>query len=471
MAFVSNNKANHLPREAVHTLSLCPVCLKRIDAILVEMDGEVLLKKQCRQHGNFSTPVWRGSPSMKQWRRPKRPVSPGPGDRLSIHGCPFDCGLCCSHRQQSCTVLINVTQRCDLVCPVCFAASSTKGPPDPDLEELRRRFETVSLKSPGANIQLSGGEPTLRDDLPAIVALGKDAGFGFIQLNTNGIRLAQDSGYLKRLVDAGLDSIFFQFDGTHDHVYLKLRGQALLERKLETIAACGRENLGVVLVVTVVPGVNDHNLGAILKLAVEQTPVIRGVHFQPVSYFGRFPDLPSPENRITLPEVMRAIEAQTQGAFSVDQFSPSGCENAMCSFSGKFLVQPDLSVHSLLPAWQGCCGRPESAQEGALKSITLTARQWATVPQDDLVAAHAGVPIASSTEPKGKREMMDLDQFIHQVRTRTLAISAMSFQDAWSLDLERVQDCCIHVVDTQGRLIPFCLYNLTSVSGKRLYRP
>lgn len=453
-----------------HTLSLCPICLKRISAHRREVNGEVWLHKCCPEHGECSTPIWRGPPFWAEWQRPKHPSPPDHKRLPSVHGCPFDCGLCRNHRQQSCTVVIDVTQRCDLVCPVCFAGSTRQGPDDPDLNALRQRFETVFQTSPGCNIQLSGGEPTVRDDLPDIVAMGRSAGFGFIQVNTNGIRLAKDETFVKRLVDAGLDSIFLQFDGTSDDIYQKLRSRGLMENKLATIAACEKVDLGVVLVVTVVPGVNDHNLGAILRLAVENTPVVRGVHFQPISYFGRFPAMPNALNRITLPELMRAIETQSKGAFPVERFSPPGCENAMCSFSAKFLVQPDHSVHPLLPAWQGCCGETQTAEEGARRSISQTARQWSGVPRAHLRATSEIEPAPPANVPLGKNKVMDLDQFLRQVRARTLAVSAMAFQDAWTLDLDRIKDCCIHVADARGRLIPFCLYNLTTVSGKGLYR-
>ncbi|GAB6908138.1 Radical SAM domain protein [Desulfosarcina cetonica] len=471
MASTSNKPENPADDTVGRTLSLCPVCLKRIEAVRREIDGEVWLCKHCPEHGEFKTPVWRGNPSWRTWQRPKTPAAPVADRPLPVKGCPFDCGLCRDHHQRSCTVVIDVTQRCDLVCPICFARSTHAAPEDPDRHELERRFARVARTSPGSNIQLSGGEPTMRDDLPEIVAIGRKAGFGFIQLNTNGIRISRDDGFLRRLADAGLDSVFLQFDGTQDAIFRKTRGRDLLSSKLAAIEACARVNVGVVLVVTVVPGVNDGDLGAILKLGAARTPVVRGVHFQPISYFGRFPKTPQPEDRITLPELMRAIEVQTDGAFAAKQFSPPGCENAMCSFSAKFMVQPDLSVRPLMPVWQGCCGTIETAEEGARRSISQTARQWSGVPRDQLrPQASPAMPLETASV-QDNTGAMDLDQFLRQVRTRTLAVSAMAFQDAWTLDLERVQDCCIHVADDKGRLIPFCLYNLTSIDGKGLYRP
>ncbi len=469
MASISDLLSAAVGSRAPDTQSLCPVCLKRVDAWRWQEKGSVWLLKQCDRHGDFKVPLWRGHPSWDSWQRPKKVSFPDAARRPAEKGCPFDCGLCEHHRQRSCTVLIDVTQRCNLVCPICFAASTHHRSADPTLEELAHRFENVSRLSPGSNIQLSGGEPTLRDDLPEIVALGKTAGFGFIQINTNGIRPARDVSYLHELASAGLDSLFLQFDGTHEGIYQTIRGKALLETKLKAIDACTDAGLGVVLVPTVVPGVNDGNLGAIIDLGLEHAPTVRGVHFQPISYFGRYaPAQPTEEDRITLPELMRAIEIQTGGAFPARHFSPSGCENAMCSFSAKFLIQPDQSVRPLLPAWSGCCGEAEPAEEGAKRSIAQTALQWSSIPSAPL---GPGTAVQHNTSQTTSREgLMDLDQFIQQVRTRTFSISAMAFQDAWTLDLERVRECCIHVAGTRGRLIPFCLYHLTDIAGNPLYK-
>jgi len=464
-------KTIHRHRLVSRTKSLCPVCLKRIDAARIEVEGDLWLTKRCAEHGEFSVPIWVGSPSWEKWQRPKISASPLPGSSAPANGCPFDCGLCSEHRQRSCTVIIDVTERCDLVCPVCFADStrSTKSG-DPGLDELRDRFKAVANISRGSNIQLSGGEPTLREDLADIIRIGKGSGCSFIQLNTNGIRLSEDKAYLKRLAEAGLDSVFLQFDGTTNAIYQKIRGRELLEKKLTAISACAEMNIGVVLVVTVVPGVNDGDLGNLLKLAAEKTPVVRGIHFQPISYFGRFPSSFSGKKRITLPELMRAIEMQTQGAFPAEQFSPPGCENAMCSFSGRFLIQQDNSVNLVFPSWNGCCEEPQHAEKCAVKSITQTAQQWSGAPEEYRQQLPQNETTSVIPRLDGKEPVMDLDQFLRQARTRTLAVSAMAFQDAWTLDLDRVKDCCIHVADSSNRLIPFCLYNLTSSSGKGLYR-
>ena len=173
------------------TESLCPVCLQLLPAYRVRLDDTIYLVKRCKQHGEFRTPVWRGAPDFENWCRPKIPVQPPALFTAVDKGCPFDCGLCGEHRQRSCTILIEVTQRCDLSCPICFASAPSRSA-DPSPDEVGRLLRRAQEAGPGSNIQFSGGEPTLRDDLPELVALGREIGFGFIQINTNGLRLGRD---------------------------------------------------------------------------------------------------------------------------------------------------------------------------------------------------------------------------------------------------------------------------------------
>lgn len=433
------------------TESLCPVCLTRIGAERRSEGAEVFIVKSCPEHGEFRTPIWRGEPSLAGWSRPKKAVTIGTHQAASPRGCPFDCGICPSHRQQSCTVLIEVTGRCNLACPFCFAAAGTDTGPDPTLEAIEGWFRTAWEKSGPRNIiQLSGGEATIRDDLPAIIAMGREMGFPFIQLNSNGLRLAADPGYAVALKRAGLFSVFLQFDGTEDFIYQAIRGRSLLAEKRKAIEHSAAAGLGVVLVPTLVPGVNTEHVGAILKLALELAPAVRGVHFQPASYFGRHPGAPEADDRLTLPDLMRAIEAQTGGLMKTEHFSPPGCEHPLCSFHGNFLRLPDGGLQPLSSNGQGCCA-PES--EGTGRAVSYVAQQWAA-------------PAAAS----GWCDTNSLDAFLENHRTNTFAVSAMAFQDVWNLDLERVQECCIHVVAPDQRMIPFCLYNLTSSAGKPLYR-
>ncbi len=454
------------------TVSLCPVCFARVPAQRESEGDAVFLRKCCPQHGDFRSIIWRGPPSFESWARPKVPASPPVTHTEVVQGCPFDCGLCPDHRQRSCTVIMEITQRCDLHCPVCYADSANVARHDPTAEIISSWYKRVAASGKTCNIQLSGGEPTTRNDLPALVALGRDFGFPFIQLNTNGVRLGKDREYARDLKRAGLSSVFLQFDGTEDDIYLNLRGKRLLDDKRRAIDTCAEQNIGVVLVPTVVPRVNDDNLGDILKQALEWSPVVRAVHFQPVSYFGRYPGRPTDKDRITLPELMRAVEKQSGGQFRLDSFRPPGCENARCSFHGHYLILSDGTLRSLqTPSVGECCSVPESAEEGATKSISYVARQWAAPPPSLRSPFPSACCSPAASECSGSPGLIRLDDFINRARTHTFSVSAMAFQDIWTVDLDRVRDCCIHVLAPNRTLIPFCAYNLTDINGRALYRP
>ena len=177
------------------TESLCPVCLKKIKAIIWEKKEEAWMEKSCPEHGRFKALLWRGSIPIEKWVRNKIPATIKKPNTLVEKGCPFDCGLCADHRQHTCTALIEVTQRCNLNCSFCFADANGNCEADLDLETIRRMYQSAMDTSGNCNIQLSGGEPTLRDDLPEIIRIGHEIGFSFIQINTNGIRMGEDEAY------------------------------------------------------------------------------------------------------------------------------------------------------------------------------------------------------------------------------------------------------------------------------------
>ncbi|NTV91303.1 MAG: radical SAM protein, partial [Clostridiales bacterium] len=361
--------------------SICPVCLDRIPASKVRAGDDVYMEKECPEHGSFRTILWRGKPSYEDWYSSKSPEKPDKTNTPINKGCPFDCGLCPSHKQQSCCVLLEVTGRCNLSCPFCFASAGEANTScvsfnnDPTLQELRICLQNLMDSAGACNLQLSGGEPTVRDDLPEIISMAKEMGFSFIQLNTNGIRLAVDAGYAAELGKAGLSVVFLQFDGTRDDINIKIRGRKLLDEKIAAVENCSKSGLGVVLVPTLIPGVNADNIGDMIRFGADRQPTVRGIHFQPVSYFGRFPESPSDDQRLTLPEVMRAIEKQTDGSLKVENFVPSGCESTLCSFHGDFLMTKDEKPVPLSRKTEtsSCCSGTESS---VIKARNYVSRRW-----------------------------------------------------------------------------------------------
>ena len=477
------------PRVIRETRSVCPVCLKSRPAVIVRRGSERFLEKSCPEHGFFSTVVWRGEdPSYEDWGAN---YSPPALNESYIPDCPAGCGLCQGHLQKTCCALVEVTSRCDLRCPVCFAGSGAASA-EPDLEELRSRFQEL-VGNGNTFIQLSGGEPTERGDLLEIVAAAKDAGCENIQLNTNGLRLGKDKQYAKALREAGLSFVFMQFDGTNDAIHMKLRGRPLNREKIAAIESCADAFLGVTLVPTLAPGVNDNNIGEIIDFGFSNSPAVRGVHFQPISYFGRYHCAPSNADRITLPEVLRAIEAQTGGKLSVNDFAPSRCDHPYCGFHGDFVVLPKKAIMKLTTNNSApCCG-----DDAHLKNRRFVARRWNRSEEGGTDSAESGGGGTlnggtDSSDSGGRRtinggtdsaesggggtlnggtdsgysgdadsDFTELNAFAKRIKSHGFTITAMAFQDAWNLDAGRLRNCSLHVSE-RGRLIPFCAKYLSA---------
>lgn len=304
------------------TESLCPHCLRRIPAERVPEGDALYLRRRCPEHGELEPVlIWRRRPfPYPLWDRDRAGRASPPTDPPP--DCPRACGICPGHRQRTCSAIVEVTRRCDLRCPVCFAAA---GPGrDPDLAALERLLRKTLERAGPCPLQLSGGEPTLRDDLPRIVRLAGALGFDHVQVNTNGLRLGRDPEFARALGEAGVADIFLQFDGVTDDVFRRLRGAPLLASKLQALQRCRELDIGVILVPTLVRGVNDSQVGALIRFAKEWVPVVKGIHFQPQAWLGRYPESPRNEDRLLIPDLLQAIERQTGGELEVGNFLPSG---------------------------------------------------------------------------------------------------------------------------------------------------
>ncbi len=421
-----------------HTYSVCPICLKRLPALLENRNDGIYLTKECPEHGNFSAVVWRNRLDFREWIGCVEPI----GKREEIH-CPDDCGICANHQQGTCCVLYEITGQCNLHCPICFA--------DPDgsqtlsLQQIYRDIDAIAANGRPL-LQLSGGEPTCRDDLPQIVRYAKDAGCAYVQLNSNGLRLADDQAFVADLAEAGLDFVFMQFDGTNDDINIQLRGESLLSKKLKAIANCGANNIGVTLVPTLVPGVNTDNIGDIIRLAIANSPTVRGVHFQPVSYFGRYPSAPMDEDRYTLDQLVTDIQGQTNELVSLKNLSPSHCDHPLCGFHGSFIVLPYGGLEPLTYRDNQCCCSKTTAEKN---------RQY--------VGSHWQKP-----KPEQTPAVQDgFDAFLSRARSHAFTLSGMVFQDCYNLNIERLRQCSLHVYQ-DGRFMPFCARYLTGVKKENI---
>ncbi len=351
------------------TESICPECLKVIAAKKVVKEDGIYLEKTCGEHGTYSTLIWEGTQkSYEAWGSDIKPSDQIPKARAAEKGCPYDCGLCEAHERRGCCVLLEVTSRCNLHCPVCFAGAGEAGSKDVPLAELAEQMDDLMAHGGPFNLQLSGGEPTMRDDLPELIHIGREKGFSFFQLNTNGLRLAREKGYAKTLKDAGLSCVFLQFDGVEDGVYQVLRGQALWEQKKTAIDACEDAGLGVILVPVITPGVNEDQVGAILNYARSRMPVVRGVHFQPISYFGRCLEAQG-SYRITIPKMLKLMEEQTDDWIESTHFTGGNATNPYCTFQANYLRQADGTMKPMIHGTARAYATSEQARE-------FVARQW-----------------------------------------------------------------------------------------------
>ena len=419
------------------TRSVCPVCLRNLPARLMQAeDGSVMMEKSCPEHGFFQVPVWQGKLDWESWLLEVPPLAEG----IALC-CPVSCGICREHESGTCCALLEVTERCNLHCRFCFARGG-EGIEEPPLDELKAAIRDIVRQCGQPLLQLSGGEPTLRDDLDELVRYAKEAGCSYVQLNTNGIRLAMDPDYARRLKEAGLDIVFLQFDGTREDIYESLRGMPLLEIKKESIRVCGELRIGVTLVPTVVRGVNDDNLGELIAFACAMAPAVRGIHFQPVSYFGRYPGTPGTSDRYTLDQLMADIS--DQAGIPLESFMPSRCDHPLCGFHADFLIEPSGALRPLTSITHSSHSRG-----CARDNREYVARHWRCPPEEPAPAGDFS-------------EDMDFDTFLYRLRHNSLALSAMAFQDAMNLNLERLHTCTLHVYD-HGKIKPFCARYLTPI--------
>lgn len=420
------------------TWSVCPVCLKQIPAERVKVGDEVFLRKTCNEHGSFESIIWRGYADFNEWV--------GEADKTALENpkCPDGCGLCADHLQKTCCVILNITNKCNLNCRFCLA-NQCDSKLEPTFEEIKESLSSLIEKGKTL-LQLSGGEPTTRNDLSEIIKAAKEAGAKYVQLNSNGVRLGEDKALVKELAEAGLSFVFMQFDGTKDGIYESIRGESLLKIKQKAIENCAAYNIGVTLVPTLVRDINMHNIGAIIKFAIAQSPGVRGVHFQPATYMGRVPEQPTDNERITLDELVFEIAKQTIGIININDLLPSACDHPLCGFHGDFIVTDD----KLLPLLKRgktekkCCCDSTPAD----MNRNFVARRWERP------------SVENNNEDSNIGDIHDMEYFLKRSKTHGFTITSMAFQDAGNLDFSRLRNCSLHVYD-HGNFVPFCAYYLS----------
>lgn len=481
------------------TQSICPVCQIPVEAFYTEEQSRVYFVQNCPEHGEFKTLASEFAEDFRKWTAnpvinipPKQTITKGDPEDGS---CPLHCGNCENHLQTACCVLIDVTERCNQHCPYCFALAGDEiDPNEPTLEEISKKYDWLLEQGEAGrefNIQLSGGEPTVRDDLPEIIKMVRDKGFRYVQINSNGRRLAEEDGYAQKLKEAGASVIFMQFDGTRDDIYMKMRGEPLFEKKVQAIRNCEKAGLAVTLVPTVVRGVNDRNLGEIMDFIVENVNVVKGVHFQPASFFGRYPEGDELEGRITMFGLLRELESQ-KPEIKVDDSLPVSTGHALCCFYSTYIKEPDGSVRCTLTQKQrregvsccdtqtaDCCCAPQTAAdelEIVKRDRDYVLDKWDISISGDCCCGQETASEIQGAVPKynSSEEITDLDEFLSYYRKNTFTVTGMAFQDITNLDAERLKRCRVVQLTDDYRLVPFCAYNTiyrqTNKRGNKKWR-
>jgi len=481
------------PHFIKQTKSLCPQCLERIDATLEERDGKVLIIKDCPSHGRFEDVYWSDCEMFKRFEKYGKVGKGVLNPRTeTVKGCPYDCGLCPNHKSHTVLAIIDVTNACNLQCSICFAYAGKIGYLyQPDLQTIEEMLDDLrkNLPVPPPAIQFSGGEPTVRPDLPDIIRIAKKKGFRHIEVNTNGVRLADEKDgvdYIRELKNAGMGTFYLSFDGVTPEPYvgrapshLDQQGRLeyakwLFEVKQRAVENCRQANQkSVVLVPVIVKGMNDHQLGDIVQYAIKNIDVIRCVNFQPVSFAGRTEEREVKSGRITIPEALHKIEEQTQGLVKASDFYPIPCTYPISDFLNaykskahvEFTCHPHCGAATYLYAHEGevvpitkLCNVDRffsdlnRAAEDLRKGRRLKAR------------VRVGVSVLRNIKPKILRQVAPVIltgsfESLRPFHYKTLMIGLMHFMDAYNFDLERVERCVINYAFPGGRIVPFCTMN------------
>ena len=521
------------------TTSICPECLQTIPAeIYVDPKTNfVMMRKDCKEHGNFKDKL-SIDPEEYKWgerftdeigstiNNSTKPEYTSSGIKEIDKGCPYDCGLCDNHKSAPNICLIDITNRCNLTCPICFANASAKGyVVEPTFDQITQIMEHFrSMKPvPAVMLQISGGEPTVRDDLPDIIRKGRELGFTEIMVTTNGVRFAKSIEFMKACKEAGMDAIYLQFDATDNpEAWKKIRGVNLWPLKQRVIENARKIGFfGVMLVPVLAKGVNDDEVGKIMDYAKDNWDVISGVVFQPVSLCGRISFEELMDLRYTTSDLKVAINQYTNNA--ITRFYPIATTAKMtrllawfddmpefgmtshkdCGFATIIVVNDKGEWESIekyfdvegLVRWSNKVYDMVQDKEipkptGFLKGIKL--EDFGSVAStigkfvDDMTSLgyrqlmkayyFAGAikyiknpeKIVVSKTLQGFARLIaspNLSSAANFLHTKNLMISAMHFQDAYNFDLDRVCRCLVHygVIDPDNpekvREVPFCAMN------------
>ncbi|MBW3598930.1 MAG: radical SAM protein [Planctomycetes bacterium] len=460
------------------TQSLCPECLAVVPAKIVSRRGRVYFRKRCPTHGVREDYVCSDVTHYDRLEYTTPSKLPVQRSTAPDRGCPYDCGLCDEHEQHTCIGLVELTSSCNLRCPMCYASSGPGGK-HLSFDECKRAIDRlVEVEGRAEVLQLSGGEPTLHPQFEEILEYAVAQPIDYVMINTNGVRFAHDpaladlAGGLRDRVE-----VYFQLDGVSDDVLIPLRGEPLWEIKQKALENLGRAGVNVTLVATMQGGVNDDQMGPLVRFALER-PWIVSISFQPATYSGRHALPETLENRITFPDVIRGLVRQTDGMFREDDFLPLPCAHPNC--------------HQVMYAYRnGASVTPLTRFIDAKQNLDLLANgvTFTRARSRDLIQQYLGrqsccggscgpepttssLPVIdspSSIPHSAFRIRHSPDSSAADFFTKILSqqlgardvfrISVTSFLDAYNFDVRRLMKCCTHHILPSGHVIPFCAYN------------
>jgi uncharacterized radical SAM superfamily Fe-S cluster-containing enzyme len=413
------------------TLSVCAVCLRVIEAQLISRDGAVFFRKNCIGHGTSDVMAWPDTEHFRWMNSFTSPINRPKSTASQELGCPRDCGLCARHLEKPRSVEVEVTRGCNLRCPVCSIPAG-EVERDPTHDALGKVFREICERTGTTpKIELTGGEPTLRPDLPEIVRIGLHAGLKDINVNTNGIVIARDFDYLLRLKESGLTGIRLQFDGLTAAVCQQIRGADLLAAKLQAIENCRRAGLQVVLAMTIFDDLNLGQLGDVVRFALDNLDVVAELALKPGFIPGRCEA--GQLKRLSMGDIIFALADQSRGMLGPYDFLPLGCAHPLCS-SGTFLVR---NLDGFAPVTRNIS--PEQYQ-AAFSQTTPQASAFR-----GMVAKQTGAD------------------------ANGLWLMISNPMDIWTLELDRLRRCSKVVAAQDGRILPFCSYHLTGCEGQHIH--
>ena len=436
------------------TNSICTTCYRKVEAKIVFQDERVYMHKRCAQHGLEKVLI---STDIEYYKRSRLTLKPG---QLPVkfntpikYGCPYDCGLCPDHEQHSCLTLVEITDACNLSCPICYAESGPHRQTHRSLEQVEFMLDCVVRNEREPDIvQISGGEPTIHPQFFEILDAAKRRPIKHLMVNTNGIRISQDPDFAKRLKDylPGFE-LYLQFDSLEEGPLQELRGADLRRIRLQALEQLNQHNISTTLVVTVKKGSNDGELGRIIDFALKQR-CVRGVTFQPIQAAGRLENFEAARDRLTLAEVRQNILTQSS-LFQPEDIIPVPCHpDALAMGYALKLGGKTVPLTSMID--------PKVLLQGEGNTIVYE--------RDPRLRDHVFKLFSTSHSPESATTSLKQllcclpmvqvpDSMTYDKVFRVLIIQ---FMDAQNFDVRSVKKSCIHIVHPDGRIIPFDTFNL-----------